>query len=103
MNSNKQVDLLDNLQNLLQKQIEMVRSSDLRAVETIAQQAESIVDEMIKTEELRLPEFSERRKQITELYEQLELMLSAAKDSTGKQLRQINDGLRTLHAYSDAR
>ena len=99
MNTDEQTLLLDNLQSLLEKQIEMARRSNFRQVEALAEQAGSVVEEIIKTKAFQQPQFNDQREQITKLYKKLELILAAGKDSVGGQLRQIGSGKKTLQAY----
>lgn len=94
--------LFDNLQRLLEKQIEMVRKSDFRNVEALAEQADSIVEKIVKTKAFEQPEFDGQREYLTKLYRRLELILSAGKDSTGRQLRQVGNLRKTLKAYRNS-
>lgn len=93
--------LLDSLQALLEKQIEMARKSKFRLVEELAAQADCIVEEIIGTKEIERSGFASARKNISDLYKRLELMLITGKDSVKKQLRQVSEGKKTLQAYSE--
>lgn len=97
--SDKQIHLLDDLQNLLEKQIEMARRSNFRGVEALARQADSIVDEIIKTKVFEQHELDNERECLAELYKKLELMLAVGKDYLGRQLRQVGNVRKTLDAY----
>ena len=101
MNVNKQNYLLD-LQSLLEKQIEMARRGNFRRVEVLAEQADSIVEEIVKIKAFEQPEFDGRREHLTKLYKKLELMLAAGKDTVGRQLRQVGNVKKTLHAYRNS-
>lgn len=102
MNTDGQARLLDDLQGLLEKQIETARRSDLRRVEALAGQADSIVARIVKTKAFERPEFDGRREHLTRLYKKLELILATGKDAVGKQLRQVGSGRRTLQAYRNS-
>ena len=102
MSTDEKICLLDDLQNLLEKQIEMARRSDFRRVEMLAEQADCIVAEIIKTKAFEQPGFTVSRECITELYRKLELILMAGKDSTGKQLWQVGSGKKTLQIYRNS-
>jgi len=93
--------LLDNLKNLLEKQIEMARKSKFRQVEELAVQADSIVAKIIGTKTFERSEFDTARNNISSLYKRLELILIAGEDSVKKQLRQVSDSKKTLQAYGD--
>jgi hypothetical protein len=97
--ADEQMRLLDNLQSLLEKQIEMARRGNFRRVEVLAEQADSIVEKIVKIKPFEQPEFDARRKHLTKLYEKLQLILAAGKDSVGRQLRQVGNVRKTLHAY----
>ncbi len=99
MNTNEQTHLLDNLQSLLEKQIEMARRSNFRRVEALAGQADSIVEKIVKTKVFEQPGFDSRREHLTKLYKKLELIITAGKDSVGKQLRQVGNVRKTLQVY----
>jgi len=91
--------LIDKLQDLLEKQIEMARRSNLRRVEALAEQADSVVEKIVKTKTFDQPEFDGQRKHMVKLYKKLQLILAAGKDSVGRQLRQVGNIRKTLKAY----
>ena len=99
MKADEQTHLLDNLQSLLEKQIEMARRSDFRCVEALAEQADSIVEKIVNIKTFEQPEFDGQREHLTKLYKKLELILAAGKDSVGKQLKQVGNVRKTLKAY----
>jgi hypothetical protein len=99
VNNDEQIRLLDDLQDLLEKQIEMARRGNFRRVEELAGQADSIVAMIVQTKVLQQPEFDGRREHLTKLYKKLELMLAAGKNAAGRQLRRVGSGRKTLQAY----
>ncbi len=99
MSTVRQIHLLDDLQSLLEKQIEMVRRSDFRSYETLTEQANSIVDKLVRTKAFGQTKFNKQRERLAELYKQLILMVTVQKDNVDKQLRRINEGKKTLRAY----
>ena len=99
MNTEEQALLLDNLQSLLEKQIEMARRSDFRCVESLAGQAGLCIEKIAETKCLERPEFVERREHLTQLYRKLELMLTGSKDSIAGELRQVGNVRKTLAVY----
>ena len=98
MNKDGQMRLLDDLQGLLEKQIEMARRGNLRRVEALAGQADSVVARIVQTKVLQQPEFDDRREHLTKLYKKLELMLATGKDAVNRQLRRVGSGRKILHA-----
>jgi hypothetical protein len=99
VNKDEQMRLLDDLQGLLEKQMEMVRRGNLRRVEALAEQANSIVARIVQTRMLEHPEFDGRRENLTKLYKKLELMLATGKDAVNRQIRRVGSGRKTLQAY----
>ena len=98
----KQVDLFDDLQGLLEKQIEMARKSNFHGVETLVEQANSIVAEIGRTKAFEQVEFNDRRKSLVELYERLALTVAAKKYLLGKQLQQVSEGRKTIQTYQNS-
>ena len=101
MSNHKQISMLDELQSLLEKQIEMARRSNLRRVEALAEQTDSVVEKIVKTKTFDQPEFDAQRKHMVKLYKKLQLILAAGKDSVSRQLRQVGNVRKTLKAYRD--
>lgn len=99
MNEDGQMRLLNDLQGLLEKQIEMARRGNLRRVEALAEQADSIVARIVQARVFEQPEFDGRREHLAKLYKKLELMLAAGKDAVNRQLRRVGSGRKTLQAY----
>lgn len=91
---------LDDLEGLLEKQIEMVRRSDFRGVEKLAERADSIVREIAGTGVFERAKFSKQRERLTQLYRQLTLMVAAEKGQVGRRLRRVREGRKVLEAYS---
>lgn len=102
MNTDEQVSLLDDLQGLLEKQIETARRGNLRRVEALAAQADSIIARIVQTRVLEQTEFDGQREHLTKLYKKLELILATGKEAVGKQMRQIGSGRRALQAYRNS-
>ena len=101
MSTDKQISMLDELQSLLEKQIEMARRSNLRCVEALAEQADSIVEKIVKAKTFDQPEFDGQRIHMVKLYKKLQLILAAGKDSVSRQLSQVGNVRKTLKAYRD--
>ena len=99
MKADEQMRLLDNLQSLLEKQIEMARRSNLSRVEALAEQADSVVEKIVRTKVFEQPGSEGQREHLTKLYKKLQLILAAGKDSVGRQLRKVSSVRKTLKAY----
>ena len=98
-NEDGQTSLVDDLQGLLEKQIEMARRGNLRRVEALAEQADAIVGRIVKARILQKPEFDDQREHLTKLYKKLELMLATGKDAVNRQLHRVGSGRKALQAY----
>ena len=97
--SDEQTRLLDELQSLLEKQIEVIHKGDFRTSEALAEQSNSLVAELVRTKTFEKTEFDEHRECLAKLYRELILKAAVEKDRLGKQLQQISQGRKTLKAY----
>lgn len=98
----EQIRLLDKLQQLLEKQIEMIQRGDIGGVEALSKQTNSLVEECVKSGVLSGDGFENQRRKLGKLYERLSLALSAQKAETAKQIKQINKGKKTLKTYRNS-
>ena len=94
--------LLDELQTLLEKQIELARQGNIREVEVLSEEAGSLVKKIAQTGILDPAEAvfnGERQEQLQKLYEELCLTVTAQKADVSEKLSQVRKGKRTLQAY----
>ena len=91
--------LLDRLQSLLERQIELVRRGEYRTSEALTEQSDLVVDELLRTKAFEQTQLDEQREHLAKLYRELTLMVAAEKDRFGKQLQQISQGRKTLKLY----
>jgi hypothetical protein len=91
--------VLQNLQALLEKQIELAGHGDIRNVEAVVNQADSIVTEIIDSGMLERPEFQAQREQLQKLYKDLLLVFTTQKAETAGQLSWLRKSRKTLKAY----
>jgi hypothetical protein len=101
MIQNEKAHLLDELQNLLEKQIELAQqgNSDNRHFEPLSKQANLVVEKITKERILELPEFKNRREHLQKLYQHLCLVVTAQKAETDEELSRIRKGKKTIKAY----
>lgn len=94
-----QEDLLGALQQVLQEQIARVKKGDLGGVEALSGQAGELLTALQKKQasEPNLPK--ERYEPLIKLYQQLELIIAAEKESVRRQLQKVGEGKKTIHAY----
>lgn len=102
MNTDKHKLLLDNLQSLLEKQIEMARKGNYSHIELLSEQAGSAIEELAKIDSSDSPDFENRRKHLLKLYEKLELMLAAEQNSVKDQQKQVDNVRKILSAYRNS-
>jgi hypothetical protein len=102
VNTDKHKLLLDNLQSLLEKQIEMARKGNYSHIELLSEQAGSAIEELAKIDSSDSPDFENRRKHLLKLYEKLELMLAAEQNSVKDQQKQVDNVRKILSAYRNS-
>lgn len=94
--------LLDKLQNLLEKQVEMARQGNIRKVEVLSEQAASLVEKIVQKGILDPAEHvfnRQRKEQLRKLYEDLCLAITAQKADVSEKLTQVRKGKKTIQAY----
>jgi translation initiation factor IF-2 len=94
--------LLDELQTLLEKQMELARQGNIREVEVLSKKAGSLVEKIIQTGTPDRPETlltGQQRRQLGKLYEDLCLAISAQKAGVCTELKQVRKGKKTIQAY----
>ena len=101
MISNGQIELVDRLQSLLEKQIELARRGNIVEVEALSEQAGSVFVEVARTGLLELAEFKNRREQLRKLHKSLCLTITAQKADIAQKLSNIRKGKKTLKTYRD--
>jgi len=101
MSTDKEIKLLDDLQSLLEKQIELAQQGNVAGsrLETLNERADSLIGQIVQTGTLESAEFKNRRKQLQKLYEELCLALTAAKADTVEKLSQLRKGKKTIGTY----
>jgi len=101
MSTDKQIHMLDELQSLLEKQIELAQQGNpaSRRIELLSEQADSLVGKIAKTGILELAEFKHRRELLHELYDRLRLALTTQKAETAERLSRVHQGRKTIGTY----
>ncbi len=95
----KNGDLLRDLQTLLEKQIRLAHKGDMTGVESLGEQAGSLIELILKGDLLKQTGFEKQREKLLKLYEQLSVTISAKKSETSGQLSRIRKGKKTVAAY----
>jgi hypothetical protein len=99
MNADEETLLLGELENLVEKQIELARRGGIAAVERLMREGDWLVEKIKSAGLLEKPEFESRRQRLNNLYRQLQLAISSQKGVVDGQLKSVRKGKRTLSAY----
>ncbi len=99
MSDDKSRLLLEKLQKILEKQIELARQGKISDVQALTNGAASLSQKITEKGLLKLPEFENHRLKLQEMYQALCLALSAQKADIAEQLTQIRKGKKTIGAY----
>ncbi len=97
-----QIHLLDELQILLEKQIELARQGNIRDVGILSERGVWLVEKIARTGILDPadPAFNKvRREQLQKLYEDLCLAITAQKAGVGEELSRVRKGKKTIQTY----
>lgn len=98
-NTQTRQDLPDQLKTVLQKQIQSVKNNKLTDAQTLAEQANAIVAQIVDAPLSQQSLYREKCGEVLELYKKLTLMLEAEKNNINRQQRKVSNGKKTLRAY----
>ena len=101
MNTNEQTQLLDDLQSLLERQVELAQQANIGDVELLSEQATCLVEKIAQTGVLESAEFENRRERLQKLYHKLNLVITARRDQTDETLSRVRRGKKTVEAYGN--
>ncbi len=93
------VSLLDKLERLLNEQIAMARKRNFSMFEELVEKTGEIVDGLGRLDVCESSELKERFERLVKSYRTVVLSAAAEKDGLEKQLKQINQGRKTLRMY----
>ena len=96
---NEHMHLLDELQNLLEKQIGFARQGNVNEIEALSKQTSSFVGKIARSGILESPEYKSQREHLRKLYQDLYLALTAQQAENTKELSQVRKGKKTIAAY----
>jgi hypothetical protein len=95
----EQIHLLDELQSLLEKQIELARRGNINEIDVLSKQASSIVGKIFRSGILESSEFKSQHEQLRKLYHDLCLALTAQQVETAEELSRVRKGKKTIETY----
>ncbi|MDT8299973.1 MAG: hypothetical protein RQ760_00725 [Sedimentisphaerales bacterium] len=90
---------LDELRNILKKQIGLAQQGNVNAIEALSKQSNSLVGKIAKSGILESPEFKSQREQLRKLYQDLCLTLTTQQAENAKELSQVRKGKKTIATY----
>ena len=99
MSTDKQTHLLDDLQSLLEKQMELAQQGNISGVEVLSKQANSLVGKIARSRFPESSEFKSRHEQLRKLYQDLCLALTAQQAETTEELSRVRKGKKTIETY----
>jgi hypothetical protein len=102
MKKNDEIQLLEELANVLERQIEFTRQDDLEELEKLIGQSEQLAVKITAAGLLDQPKYDWWRKHLTGLYKNMELVLSTQKRAVAQHLNVIDKGKKTLAVYRDS-
>jgi hypothetical protein len=81
MSADEQIQLLEKLEALLERQIALAQEGNTGDVELLGRQADPLVGQIVSTGILGLPEFEDRRRKLHQLYDSLRLAVKTGEGS----------------------
>ncbi len=90
---------LDELRNILKKQIGFARQGNVNAIEALSKQSNSLVGKIAKSGILESPEFQSQREHLRKSYEDLCLALTTPQAENTKELSRVRKGKKTVATY----
>jgi hypothetical protein len=101
MSTDKQISMLDELQSLLEKQLELAHQGNSAGerIDLLGRQADRLVEKIIQAGILELPEFESQRKKLKKSYENLCLAITAQKADTTEKLCHVRRGRNLVETY----
>jgi hypothetical protein len=99
MKKDDEVRLLEELANILKKQIGFALHGDFAGLERLAGQCEPFVARITAAGLLENPAYKAQRERLAKFYRDLQVAVSMQKDATGEQLKSMRKHKKTLATY----
>ncbi len=101
MSTNKHISMLDELQGLLKKQLDLSHQGNSAGerIEVLGRQADCLVEKITQAGILEWPEFESQRKKLKKSYEDLHLAITAQKADTSEKLCHVRRGRNIVETY----
>jgi hypothetical protein len=101
MKNDDETRLLEELANLLERQVELARHGDFAGLKRLAGQCEPLVVRITAAGLLENPAYRAERERLAEFYRYIQMAISMQKDATGEQLKLMRKHKKTLATYRD--
>lgn len=89
----------NDLQNLLEKQTQLLKRGNISGIESLARQANSLIDQIARAGLLEHAEFADHREKLKRLYNDLYIAIAAQKADVSKDLSELHRGKRMIMTY----
>ena len=99
MNADESAQLLKEIENLLEKQIELARRGSYGKLLRLAGQCEALVAKTTEAGLREKPEYKNAHDRLARLYNDLQLLLLTQQNAAAEQIKLIRKGEKTLAAY----
>jgi hypothetical protein len=101
MSSDKEKNMLDELQDLLEQQITLVHQGNSTGgrFETLNGRVDSLVRKIAETKILEQEDMEDKRTKLRKSYDRLRLAITAQRDEIADKLGQVRKGRKTIETY----
>lgn len=89
----------NDLQNLLKKQTQLLKRGNISETESLARQANSLIDQIVQTGLLEHAEFADHRKKLKRLYDDLHMAIAAQQADVSEKISRVRKGRKTIQIY----
>jgi hypothetical protein len=101
MKKDNEARLLEELANLLERQIELARHGDFVGLERLVGQCEPIVARITAAGLPENPAYKAERERLAKFYRDIQMAISMQKDVTGEKIKSMRKHKKTLAVYRD--
>jgi len=89
----------NDLQNLLEKQTRLLKRGNISGIESLARQANSLIDQIAHAGLLETAEFADHRKKLKRLYDDLHMAIAVQKADVSEKISRVRKGRKTIQTY----
>jgi flagellar biosynthesis/type III secretory pathway chaperone len=89
----------NDLQNLLEKQTQLLKRGNISGIESLARQANSLIDQIARAGLLEPAEFADHREKLKRLYDDLHMAIAAQQADVSEKISRVRKGRKTIQTY----